>query len=58
MWSNQFLRVKNNLLELVKRFIELKNKLLNDREKNKREIEKLFLTLKILKQMKGNFAQT
>lgn len=58
MWSNQFLKVKNNLLELVKRFIELKNKLLNDREKNKREIEKLFLTLKILKQMKGNFAQT
>ena len=58
MWSNQFLRVKNNLLELVKRFIELKNKLLNDREKNKRELEKLFLTLKILKQMKGNFAQT
>ena len=58
MWSNQFLKVKNNLLELVKRFIELKNKLLNDREKNKIEIEKLFLTLKILKQMKGNFAQT
>ena len=67
MWSKQFLKEKNNLLELAKSFIELKNKLLKDREKNKTETEKLFLTLffisflmesEILKKMRGNFAQT
>ena len=67
MWSKQFLKEKNNLLELAKGFIELKNKLLKDREKNKTETEKLFLTLffisflmesEILKKMRGNFAQT
>ena len=67
MWSKQFLKEKNNLLELAKSFIELKNKLLKDREKNKTETEKLFLTLffisflmesEILKKMRGNFAET
>ena len=67
MWSKQFLKEKNNLLELAKSCIELKNKLLKDREKNKTETEKLFLTLffisflmesEILKKMRGNFAQT
>ena len=41
--KNQFLRVKNNLLELEKDFIELKDRELKDREiKIKREIVELF----------------
>ena len=40
MQKNQFLKVKNSLLELEKYFIELKNSELKDREvKVKREIE-------------------
>ena len=40
MRKNQFLNVKNNLLELEKDFIKLKDKELKDREvKIKREIE-------------------
>ena len=46
MWKNQFLNVKNNLLELEKYFIKLKDKELKDREvKIKREIEELFFKL-------------
>ena len=44
MLNNQFLTVKNSLLELEKDFIELNDKELKDREiKTKIEIEKLFL---------------
>ena len=44
MQKNQFLKVKNSLLELEKDFIELKDRELKDREvKIKREIEELFL---------------
>ena len=43
MQKNQFLKVKNNLLEIGKDFIELKDKELKDRELTiKREIEELF----------------
>ena len=43
MRKNQFLRVKNSLLELEKNFIKLKDRELKDREvKIKREIEELF----------------
>ena len=43
MQKNQFLKVKNSLLELEKYFIELKDIELKDREiKIKREIEELF----------------
>ena len=42
MEKNQFLKVKNSLLELEKDFIELKDGELKDRElKIKREIEQL-----------------
>ena len=41
--KNQFLKVKNDLLELEKDFIELKDRELKGREvKIKREIEELF----------------
>ena len=41
--KNQFLKVKNSLLELEKDFVELKDIELKDREiKIKREIEELF----------------
>ena len=41
--KNQFLKIKNSLLELEKVFIELKDKELKDREvKIKREIEEIF----------------
>ena len=41
--KNQFLKVKNSLLELEKDFIELKDRELKDREVNiKIEIEELF----------------
>ena len=43
MWENQFLKVKNSLLELQKSFIELKDRCLKDRElKIKKEIEELY----------------
>ena len=43
IWKNQFLKVKNSLLELEKDFIELKDRELKDREVNiKIEIEELF----------------
>ena len=43
MQKNQFLRVKNSLLELEQDFIELKDSELKDREvKIKREIDKIF----------------
>ena len=43
MWKNQFLKVKNSLLELEKYFIKVKEKELKDREeKIKREIGELF----------------
>ena len=43
MQNNQFLKVKNSLLELEKNFMELKGRELKDRkEKIKKEIEKLF----------------
>ena len=46
MWKNQFLNVKNSLLELEKDFIKLKDKELKDREvKIKREIEEVFFKL-------------
>ena len=46
MRKNQFLNVKNSLLELEKDFIKLKDKELKDREvKIKREIEELFFKL-------------
>ena len=42
MSKNQFLKVKNSILELEKDFIELKNRELEDREvKIKRETEEL-----------------
>ena len=48
MWKNQFLKVKNNHLEL-EHFIESKERELKDREvKNKREIEELFFKLIML----------
>ena len=44
MRKNQFLTVKNSLLELEKDFIDLKDRELKDIEvKIKREIEELFL---------------
>ena len=44
MLKNQFLKVKNSILELEKDFIELKNRELEDREvKIKRETEELVL---------------
>ena len=44
MSKNQFLKVKNSILELEKDFIELKNRELEDREvKIKRETEELVL---------------
>ena len=44
IWKNQFLKLKNNLLDSEKDFIELKDRELKDREVNiKREIEELFL---------------
>ena len=40
MWNNQFLKVKNSLLELEKDFMELTDRELKDREeKIKRELE-------------------
>ena len=43
MQNNQYLKVKNSLLELKKDFIELKDRELKDREvKIKSEIEELF----------------
>ena len=43
MQNNQFLKVKNSVLELKKDFMELKDRELKDREeKIKREIEELF----------------
>ena len=43
MQKNQFLRVKNSLLELEQDFIELKDSELKDREvKIEREIDKIF----------------
>ena len=43
MQNNQYLKVKNSLLELKKDFIELKDRELKDREvKMKSEIEELF----------------
>ena len=43
MQKNQFLKVKNSLLESEKDFIELKDRELKDREvKIKREIDELF----------------
>ena len=42
MWKNQFLKVRNSLLELEKGFIELKDIEMKDIEaKIKREIEQL-----------------
>ena len=44
MLNNQFLKVKNSLLQLEKDFRELKYIVLKDREvKPKKEIEELFL---------------
>ena len=46
MRKNQFLKVKNSLLELEKYFIELKDRELKDKEvKIKREIEELFFKI-------------
>ena len=43
IWKNQFLKLKNSLLDSEKDFIELKDRELKDREVNiKREIEELF----------------
>ena len=43
MWKNQFLKVKNSLLELQKDLIELKGRELKGREvKIKKEIEEVF----------------
>ena len=43
MQKNQFIMVKTSLLELEKKFIELKDRELKDREiKIKREMEELF----------------
>ena len=47
--NNQFLKVKNSLLELEKYFMELKDIELKDRqEKIKREVEELFFKLIIM----------
>ena len=47
--ENQFLKVKNSLLELEKYFMELKGRELNDIEaQDKREIEELFFKLIIV----------
>ena len=47
--NNQFLKVKNSLLELEKYFLELKDIELKDRqEKIKREVEELFFKLIIM----------
>ena len=47
--ENQFLKVKNSLLELEKYFIELKGRELNDIEaQGKREIKYLFFKLIIV----------
>ena len=47
--ENQFLKVKNSLLELEKYFMELKGRELNDIEaQDKREIEELLLKLIIV----------
>ena len=47
--NNQFLKVKNSLLELEKYFMELKDIELKDRqEKIKREVEELFYKLIIM----------
>ena len=47
--NNQFLKVKNTLLELKKYFMELKDIELKDRqEKIKREVEELFYKLIIM----------
>ena len=49
MQKNQFLKVKNSLLELEKDFKELKDRELKDREvKIKRETEELFFKLIIM----------
>ena len=46
MQKNQFLKVKNSVLELGKDFIELKDIKLKDRDvKIKRQIEELFFKL-------------
>ena len=43
MWKNQFLKVKNNHLELEEHFIESKERELKDREvKNKRDRRAIF----------------
>ena len=47
--NNQFLKVKNSLLELEKYFMELKDIELKERqEKIKREVEELFFKLIIM----------
>ena len=47
--NNQFLKVKNSLLELEKYFMELKDIELKDRqERIKREVEELFYKLIIM----------
>ena len=47
--ENQFLKVKNSLLELEKYFMELKGRELNDIEaQDKREIEELLFKLIIV----------
>ena len=52
MQKNQFLKVKNSLLELEKGFIKLKDRQLKDREvKIKREIQELFLNQLLYLQM-------
>ena len=46
MQKSQFLKVKNNLVELEKRFIGLIDRELKDREvKNKKEMHELFFKL-------------
>ena len=46
MQKSQFLKVKNNLVELEKRFIGLIDRELKDREvKNKKEMQELFFKL-------------
>ena len=43
MLDNQFLKAKNSLSEFKKKFKELKDRELNDRqEKNERDVEELF----------------
>ena len=49
MWENQFLMVKNSVLELKKDFIDLKDGESKDREVAiKREIEELFFKTMIM----------